>query len=241
MSVACGWKWGRGAVRSSGRAALFALLWAAQPVASSAGATSDPELFVIRRGWHVDIAFATAGLDMPLGSIAADLPGSRYLVFGFGDRRYLLAPHRGVVEMVRALWPAPGLILATGLTSPPQAAFGAEQVAVLRVSAAEFRAAEDQVWNSLAHAGGGAVHIAPGPYAGSLFYDSIVVYSAINTCNTWVASLLHASGIPIRARGVIFAWQLWRQSRRIGRVDHARSIPQRQGGVDPSEQTADDP
>ena len=52
------------------------------------------KVYVLRRGWHTDIAFPADGIPGPLVGIARDFPGARYLVFGFGDRRYQVAEHK---------------------------------------------------------------------------------------------------------------------------------------------------
>lgn len=207
-----------------------ALSMAAGPVPAGA-------VYLVRRGWHVDIGFATSQLPMPLASLGADFPGARYLVFGFGDRRYLLAPQRNTFNMIAASWPSPGLVLATGLTASPDVAFGPEHVIMLRVRPEQARIAAMLVWASLAHDNGTAA-VAPGPYPGSRFYGAVVKYSAANTCNTWAASILHDAGLAVHSRGVVFASQLWRQARRIARAGIA---DQPRGGADPSEQTAVEP
>jgi hypothetical protein len=226
---------------SSARAVLLALCLVASGTAAASGAETDAVIYVIRRGWHVDLGFAADRLALPLSSVLTALPGARYVVFGFGDRRYLLAPHKTVFRLLGALWPAPGLILATGLTASPEAAFGAEHVLPLHVSAAEAHAAADLVWRSMATAGGATIPVAPGPYPGSFFYGSVTDYSAVNTCNTWVASILRSSGLPVHVRGVLFAGQIWRQSARLARGDAEAAAAQWHGGAEPSEHTAELP
>jgi hypothetical protein len=80
---------------------------------------------VARRKWHVDIGFAAKDLEPSLRSLAADFPGAQFLFFGFGDRHYLLANNRHFASMLAAVWPGPGIILATGLKATPGEAFGA--------------------------------------------------------------------------------------------------------------------
>jgi len=91
-------------------------------------------VFVARRGWHIDVGFAVADLTAPLNVIAAKFPGSRYVFFGFGDRQYLHAAHRGAPILLRALWPGQGLVLATALGAAPTAAFGRDSVVELKHS-----------------------------------------------------------------------------------------------------------
>ena len=100
---------------------------------------------VVRRGWHTDIAVPVAGpgwaLIPELASLARDFPGLRHLVFGFGDRAYLLEPGAGPLAMLRALLPGRGAILLTALAATPEAAFGPGAVVELPLAGPEFAAA----------------------------------------------------------------------------------------------------
>ena len=184
-------------------------------------------IYVARRGWHVDVGFAASDIGTPLGAIARQLPGARYLFFGFGDRRYLMSAHHGAPAMLTALWPGAGLILVTGLTTVPGEAFGAGHVIRLAVSQSQRMAAQQFIWRSLQVPGSespdGIVPVfARGPYEGSVYYASRARYSALHTCNTWVAELLEALGLPVRSKGVMLAGQLWHQVRRLAA---AQSLP----------------
>jgi hypothetical protein len=223
---------------------LFALLWlsyagAAQDAAAQgstagtdAGAGADSAkpavLYVVRRGWHMDIGFAAADLQPPLNAVAGQFPQVRYLFFGFGDQHYLLAKDRNAPVSLAALWPGPGVILATGLASSPQAAFGAAHVATLSLTVKQMRDVQAFVWYSLgrqsAEEGGGVKPYAAGPYEGSLFFAATPRYSGFHTCNTWAAESLRAAALPIHSAGVIFAGQLWAQVRRLERKQSAHGM-----------------
>ncbi len=56
-----------------------------------------------------------------------------------------------------------------------------------------------------------------GPYDGSVYFLAVPKYSAFRTCNTWGAEALRAAGFRVHAKGVVFAWQLWMQARRLKR------------------------
>jgi hypothetical protein len=183
-----------------------------QPARSS---NSSAVIYVIKRKWHVDIGFAATDLQSPLASLRADFPASRYLVFGFGDRHYLLDQDRGFGGMLAALWPGPGLILATGLSSTMQAAFGEDHVIEIPVTAAQLRNAQDFVWSGLAAEHGAVAPLHAGPYEGSAYYSASQRYSAAHTCNTWAAQALHAANLPVHSGGVALSGQLWMQVRRI--------------------------
>ena len=61
--------------------------------------------------------------------------------------------------------------------------------------------------------------LAPGPYEGSLYFEATPRYSALYTCNTWVAHALAAADLPVRVRGVIFAGQVWRPALKLAAGD----------------------
>jgi hypothetical protein len=74
------------------------------------------------------------------------------------------------------------------------------------------------MWGSLLRQNGEAGVYAVGPYPGSLYFGATPGYSGVHTCNTWVAEVLNAGGLPVRSAGVIFAGQLWT------RVRHASAL-----------------
>jgi Protein of unknown function (DUF2459) len=190
-------------------------------------------IYVARRGWHVDVGFAAADLEPPLKTLLAEFPGAQYLFFGFGDRRYLLARNRNAPVLLAAVWPGRGMILATGLVSPPSAAFGTSHVVALAVTARQASDAQAFVWYSLDRqpvlnqqtTDDPVRSYAPGPYEGSLFFTAAPRYSGFHTCNTWAAEVLAATALPIHSAGVIFAGQLWRQVRRLEKKQSAIAQP----------------
>jgi hypothetical protein len=171
-------------------------------------------IYVARRGWHIDIGVAQADLEPPLNSLAAEFPGVRYLFFGFGDQQYLVAKNHTAPVLLGALWPGRGMLLVTGLSTLPEEAFGAAQVAAVNVTREQMHAAQSFIWNSLDRQAGSHPS-ARGPYDGSLYFAAAPRYSAFHTCNTWAAEALEAAALPIHSAGVIFAGQLWSQVRRL--------------------------
>jgi len=188
-----------------------------RPVRPPGAQTTDNSavIYVIRRKWHVDIGFAAADLQPPLASVRADFPATRYLLFGFGDRHYLLDKDRGFGGMLAALWPGPGLMLVTSVATTLQAAFGDGNVIEISVTPAQAAEAQAAVWQSLAAANGAIAPLLAGPYDDSLYYASSERYSALHTCNTWAAETLHAAHLAVHSERVEFAGQLWRQAQRL--------------------------
>ncbi|MGH8207222.1 MAG: DUF2459 domain-containing protein [Steroidobacteraceae bacterium] len=186
-------------------------------------------VYVVKRGWHIDVGFSAAGLSAPLSWVVSRFPGSRYVLFGFGDRRYLTAKHKSVDALLAALRGGPGLMLVTYLSDPPQAAFGANQVVRLPLTAAQAQALQSYVWDTLSSRQGVPVVVGPGPYPASLYLGSGGRYSAFHTCNTWAAQALRSASLPIHSAGVIFAAQLWPQVRAAGHRLSCRAAQIRPG------------
>ena len=174
-------------------------------------------MYVVKREWHVDVGIALADAQPPLRPVAAAFPSSRYLLFGFGDRRYLL--QGGAGNMVAALWGGAGLILVTnvGLQQPEQV-FGHDNVVRVALTPQQMSDLQGFIGRSLAWRDGGIVPVLPGSNAVgsySAYYESVLRYSALHTCNTWAAEALKSADLPVSSSGVEFAWQLWEQVRRL--------------------------
>jgi hypothetical protein len=187
--------------------------------AVTAGSSPAALLYVVRRGWHIDVGLRVEDLQPPLQALGAEFPSVRYLIFGFGDRHYLMARNHHGFELLAALWPGPGLMLVTALKASPQAAFGADEVLELPLSADQLQSAQAFIWQALSEQAQISGSEAPGPYEGSRYFGASARYSAFHTCNTWAAEAIRAAGWPVRTRAVIFAGQLWGQLRHLLRED----------------------
>jgi hypothetical protein len=184
-------------------------------MAESSTVAESSILYVARRGWHIDIGVAAADLSPPLAQAAADLPRARFVFFGFADRHYLLAKNHSGPVLVSALFPGAGILLATGLTNSPAEAFGETHVITLTVPQDQMRALQSFIWRSLRTQDDLLKVYREGPYQGSVYYLAAPKYSAFHTCNTWGAEALRAAGFRVHTAGVVFAWQLWAQARRL--------------------------
>jgi hypothetical protein len=202
-------------------AILLALLLAlpacyhSPPRRPSGAADAAHVVYVVRRSWHIDIGFPAQDLEPPLATLRDDFPGVAYLVFGFGDRRYLLSQQHSAGNMLAALWPGPGLLLLTLLRATPQQAFGSANVLPIAITMQQSRDLQRFVWQTLSKDTSPVQPLAVGPYAGSVFYAASLNYSALHTCNTWAARALHAGRLPVRSTGVEFAGQVWSQAQHL--------------------------
>lgn len=193
------------------------------PVRADVVSRPDVPIYVVRRGWHIDISLAVQDLTAPLASLSEPFPGGQYLLFGFGDRQYLISGGLSGMSLVRALWPGPGLLVVTGLRAPPQSAFGDRNVIRVDVPAEDARRLQSFIWHSLA-AQEGRIDVLRVGRSGSMYYASTERYSAFHTCNTWAARGLQSARLPISSRGVEMAGQLWYQVRQLSRVPYAAPL-----------------
>jgi Protein of unknown function (DUF2459) len=192
---------------------------------TAADAADPATIYVARRGWHIDIGVAALDLSPPLNQAAALLPGSRYVFFGFADKHYLLAKNRNAPVLLAALWPGAGILLTTGLSNSPSDGFGAAHVITLNATQDQMRALQAFIWRSLRTRDDALEVYRAGPYEGSAYFLAARKYSALHTCNTWGAEALRAAGFRVHTAGVIFAWQLWGQARRLKRLQDRAADP----------------
>jgi hypothetical protein len=185
--------------------------------AANAGAETST-VYVARRGWHIDIGVAAQELSPPLAQAAAELPGARFVFFGFADKHYLLAENHDAPVLLSALFPGAGILLTTGLANSPAEAFGTAHVISLIVPQEQMRALQSFIWRSLRTQDALLKVYREGPYEGSVYFLAAPKYSAFHTCNTWGAQALRAAGFQVHTAGVVFAWQLWVQARRLKRL-----------------------
>ena len=208
------------------RHALAAVLLFSFSLSSAAIAGSDSTtIYVARRGWHIDIGMAVADLSAPLNQAAAPLPGSKYVFFGFADKHYLLAANHNAPVLLSALWPGASILLTTGLTNSPAEGFGATHVITLIVAQDQMRDLQAFIWRSLRTQDDVLEVYRSGPYEGSVYFLGKPKYSAFHTCNTWGAEALRAAGFHVHTGGVVFAWQLWVQARRLKRLEDRAAGP----------------
>lgn len=175
----------------------------------------EAAIYIVDRGWHTDIGLPMDEVTGPLASLAQDFPGVRFLVFGFGERRYYMARDTGSGEMLAALLPSDSVILVTALRATPTEAFAGEKVVTLYLPRIGVERIASRLWSELEKApDGSAVRLADGPSIGSAFYASGETYDALHTCNTWTALLLRDGGLPVNTH-VLFAGQVMQQVVRI--------------------------
>jgi uncharacterized protein (TIGR02117 family) len=179
-------------------------------------------VYVIRGGWHTELALPMATIRGRLTGLKAGFAEARYLVFGWGAREYYMARHPGLGDLLRALVPGPAVLLVIPRQASPVAFAGAANAFAIPVPTAGVERLSEFLWNYLAKdAQGRPLRIGAGPYPGSVFYASTGTYDFADTCNTWTAAALRAAGLPVSAAGVVYSGQVVDQLHALAAVTRA--------------------
>lgn len=181
-------------------------------------------VYVVRHGWHTGIVVAHD--DLPPGRLpeADDFPQARFYEFGWGDREYYPAlDPTPIMALAAAFASTAAAMRLRALDQPP--AGGDPEVDVVGISLT--RPEIDHLTAKIAAdfdrpEGGRAAVIARHASSASNFYPAHGQFHLFNNCNTWVATKLAATGLPVSPSGVVTAGDLMARlqnlpmSRRVG-------------------------
>ena len=177
------------------------------PPCVSAPAPPSNAVYLVKHGWHTDIAIPADELRGNMTVFQRIFPGVKILVIGFGKRTFMTAPVHNAGDLVIGPFPGDGVMLVTGLSAPPDMAYKDGVIATLNLPPGGAERLSDFIWKSLKTDDGAPVELRPGFYLGSIFYVTTTRYAGTNTCNTWTADALQAAGLNINPAGDIFSWQ----------------------------------
>jgi hypothetical protein len=170
-------------------------------------------VYVVGRGWHVDIGIPADELTGPLTFYRDMFPGARTIMFGYAKRTFVTAPAHTISEYILGPVPGPAIIDVSGINVFPPEAYEPGSTIMLSLPPGGARLLSDFIWNDLDKTSAGQPRlVARGSYPGSLLYGARSEYSLLHTCNNWAASLLQAAGVPVSSDGVILSNQLMSRS-----------------------------
>jgi hypothetical protein len=197
-----------GLCRHAGPCAVMAIILTILSVCAPVADAGEP-IFIVSRGWHVELALPATELAGPLAVFRQVFPTATALSFGYGKRTFLTAPPNTPSEFLLGPFPGPALVQVTGLSKMPDVAYAPGEVTRLTLSVAGLRATENYIWSDIDRSASGTPHlIGPGRYPGSLFYSARSEYSLLHTCNTWAADAIHAGGADMTGAEVVFSGQV---------------------------------
>ena len=174
-------------------------------------------VFVSSNGWHSEIVIARASLPHAALPEAADFPDANYLGVAWGDAEYFPLPDPGFEDaLAAALDPGPAVVHLIALERNPKFVFPKNEVVELELSEVSFAKLVTYLDMAVARESESAAATGrPGLYRFSRFYPANGEFHLFNTCNTWTARALAASGLPVRPAGTVTAEDLMRQVRDI--------------------------
>ncbi|MGA9852323.1 MAG: DUF2459 domain-containing protein [Gammaproteobacteria bacterium] len=184
-----------------------------QPGAIPEPANDEEQIWVLDSGWHTGLVLSRAELGQSFIHLLQPAPNAQYFMFGWGNRRFYMAPNPTLGMDFAALFPSRNVVLLETCVNPPHACYtSAVKFRIVSVSHDGLNHLDRYLADSFqTDARGQLEPILPGPDADSEFFASGLSYDAFHTCNTWTAEALHAAGLPVAYHGVIFADQLWQQ------------------------------
>lgn len=194
---------------------------AAGPSPGSPGPSeTGTAIHVVSNGWHTEVVME--GMTVPAGRWPQREPfrDRRYVEVGWGDRDAYPAARLTPALALRAAFLSRGSALrVSGFDEPIAERFRGIEVVELRLSASGLDALAGFIEAShAADADGRPVRIgADGSDASVVFYVGRDRFHVLNTCNSWTARALRATGLPVWPALTLTAHQLMLQVRPLGR------------------------
>lgn len=164
-------------------------------------------IYVTSNGWHTAIVVSAPAL-IATGALpeVADFPNAAFFEFGWGDRSYYLAEKKTLGMTLSAVLVKTSTVMhMVALEAPPEED---EEYDVISIELTEegFQHLVQAISEEFERPPGGrAEAVSRGLYLDSYFYHARGKFHLFNTCNTWTALMLHASGIPISPSGIVTA------------------------------------
>ncbi|MGH8190314.1 MAG: DUF2459 domain-containing protein [Rhodanobacteraceae bacterium] len=177
----------------------------------------DVAIGVVREGWHTGLVLPVAEIDSSLHELHHWFPNAKYLAFGWGNRAFYASKRRGLGTVLAALLPSRSAIFIHGLPNAPEKALPpGSELRWVCASATEVSKLDVYLAYYLPKTPGGQlVSIDQGPWRHSRFFASTGRYDAFHTCNTWTMTGFEFAGLPVSAKGVVFAGQVMTRIRAL--------------------------
>lgn len=162
---------------------------------------------VVNHGWHTGIIVNRRDLTQAVPSLEDDFGSGEYLEIGWGDERFYQAQTPTLGLALRAIfWPTPTVLHIAAVPDRPRRYFSQSEVVEVSVPQTGYEKLLAFVAGSFGRTDDhGVIKLGPGLYGNSRFYRAEGVFSAFNTCNTWVAKSIETTGYPISGLSIITA------------------------------------
>ncbi len=188
---------------------LFILLLAscmAMPTVPAAAMECEASraFYVVSHGWHTGLVVRRRDLMDRVPQLGRDLGKAKYVEIGWGDQRFYQTRSVKISLALRAVFfPTASVLHIVEVPDSPRQYFSASEVVEVSVPQAGYEKLLDMVAGSFSRISGNEVmRLGRGLYGESRFYRAEGRFHAFNTCNTWVARAIGATGFPI-SKGTI--------------------------------------
>lgn len=187
---------------------------------------SPQTFYVVTYGRHSALVIDRADLTEREESLAEDFDAGEFLEIGWGDAKYYQAADAGVGAALRAiLWPTETVLHVVGIPTSPSRYFVSGDLYAVSVPEIGYRDLLEFVAASFARSeDGGLVRLGPALYGAGWFYQAEGKFHAANTCNTWIAQALAATGYPHANVDTVFAGGVASQLQRGFEANHCYTV-----------------
>jgi uncharacterized protein (TIGR02117 family) len=171
-------------------------------------------VLIVHDAWHAAIVLRKADIPVDILPELKDFPSAEYLEFSWGDRDYFPAPDAGLgLALKAAFWSSGSILHVVGNNAVRNAYPGAE-ILEIPVTEEGFQRLTRFIADTFSRPNPPApAEARPGLFSNGRFYAAEGKFSALRTCNTWVAEALSAAGLPVSPGYVITAGNLGNQVR----------------------------
>ena len=178
--------------------------------------TGGVELQILNNGFHTDLAVRRAALEAgggPLAQASRTLGQGDWVLIGWGDAKFFVdeSPMEGrLLDGARAFFRPgnPSVVMLDPEAGDPGRRFAPDRRRTVRLSPAAFDALRSRIETSLALEDGRPRLTTARPGAGARFFASRETFWIGYICNSWMARVLHAGGIPVRPMRAVTAGEV---------------------------------
>lgn len=179
---------------------------------------SPRSLWIAHDGWHAAIIIRKA--DIPTAALPElrDFPEAEFLEISWGDADYFPAQEAGVsLTLKAAFWSSGSVIHISGFAAAIEKTYPSAEIIEIALSEDGLGRLIKFISDDMSRVSPATpAKASPGLSPQSRFYPAKSKFSALRTCNTWIAEALRAAGLPLRARYVITAGSLAKQVKPYG-------------------------
>lgn len=182
------------------------------PVTGSGGV----EIHILNNGFHTDLAVPRARLEAgggPLARASRTLGPGDWVLIGWGDAKFFVdqSPMEGrLLDGARAFFRPgnPSVVMLDPEAGDPRRRFAPGSHRTVRLSQSGFDTMRSRIETSLALEDGRPRLTTARPGAGARFFASRETFWIGYICNSWMARVLNAGGVPVRPMRAVTAGEV---------------------------------